>query len=134
MPRIRILIIKKQSYDTKNMMTTPTRTFPVPSTTKHTLPAIVEWLEDGSIVCLGTPSGRYRLFSSPTNDMNLDENRICIVMCRTMPSLLDDGEWEWNIKNESHIKHIEHTNIQNYVERIIQMNNDIQPNVFLVYD
>ena len=116
------------------MTTTPTRTFPVPRTTKHTLGAVVEWLEDESIVCLATPSGRYRLFSSPTNNMDLNENRICIVMCRTMPSLLDDGEWEWNIKNESHIKHIEHTNIQNYVERIIQMNNDNQPNVFLFYD
>ena len=70
------------------------------SGTTNSLFDIIQYLKDGNMVCLHT-SNEHKYFHYPES---INEKLIYIDVS-SMPSLMDEGEWPWYIKNEGFVKY-----------------------------
>jgi S-adenosylmethionine:tRNA-ribosyltransferase-isomerase (queuine synthetase) len=70
-----------------------------PITTRNSLADIIGWLKEGDLVILhiGDISKAYIMTEK-------ERNRCVTIDISTAPSLMEEGEWPWYIKNEGAIE------------------------------
>jgi hypothetical protein len=79
-----------------------------PKTTRNNLADIIDWLGEGDYVVVHDGYRYARYFHSKCDETNgavdqlLDNCRVIYVDVASLPGLLDDGEWDWYIKNAGH--------------------------------
>lgn len=82
-----------------------------PKTTGNNLRDVVDWLGLGDYIVMYDDSGRERKWCpccssgrgiAKIEDVpaQLEKQRTIYLRIKSMPGLLDEGEWEWYIKNE----------------------------------
>ncbi len=77
---------------TKNIFEAPT-----PSTNQ--LKDIIDWLNEGDIVVITNNFGKYYTFHNKCNEVtDISQSRVIVIVCETLPGLLDVGEWEYYIR------------------------------------
>jgi hypothetical protein len=70
------------------------------SGTTNSLFDIIQYLKDGNMVCLHTRNDRvYFHFPESINE------KLIYIDVSSMPSLMDNGEWPWYIKNAGFIEY-----------------------------
>lgn len=72
-----------------------------PKSTTNNLADIIKWLGAGDYVVVHNnyKHGRFFHKQCPDPNFDIDQHRVTYVNVGSMPGLLDDGEWEWYIKN-----------------------------------
>jgi hypothetical protein len=73
-------------------------------TTKNSLADIINFLKDGYIVCLHAGNNRQYYFLKESLEELNDECIIYINLTKN-PSLLNEDEWPWYIKNEGFVEY-----------------------------
>lgn len=76
-----------------------------PTVSNNNLGDIIEYLNNGDYVIIhdGIRNGRYFHHKCPNeNTEYIENNRVIYINVSKMPSLLDNGEWEWYIKSVGH--------------------------------
>ena len=101
-----------------------------PKTTTNQLADIICWLEEGDIVVIKNDYGKNYIFHNGCSDgKNLTDHRIVMINCVSLPSLLNEGEWELYIR-ESGNKICECDNIVPKLNEIVANKEDYH-NIFL---
>ena len=73
--------------------------FEAPTTSTNQLKDIIDWLKEGDIVVITNKFGKNYAFHNKCNDVkDISQSRVIVVVCETLPSLLDEGEWEYYIR------------------------------------
>ena len=92
------------------MATVESRLTTKPKTTSNNLRDVIDWLKEGDYVVIHNNYLHGRFFHSNcietpnipvsdlTDQMLLNNRRIIYVDVKSMPGLLDEGEWEYYIK------------------------------------
>ncbi len=121
----------EQTYDEHN----DEQTYERPITTNNQLVDIINWLKLGDIVVIYNAYGSWRVFHNQCEKQCLVSTsdpkpkitcRISTIYCKTIPGLLDEGEWEYYIKQEGNSE----CECLDIVNRINKMMAEKEPNVF----
>lgn len=97
-----------------------------PSISKNELQDIIDWLKDDTIVILCNNIFEYRIFYKNEDVIKDLTNRIVVVYVKTVPSVLDPGEWDWYIKEDGNLE----TNDVQVVSELLKIISNNEPNVF----
>jgi hypothetical protein len=60
---------------------------------------IIDWLKKGDIVAITNKFGQCYIFHNKCNEVkDILQSRVIVVVCETVPGVLDEGEWEYYIR------------------------------------